>query len=208
MAIFTSVVFNNLRNKLANTVLYTKRSRGIMRGKPDKISNPRTPDQLRQRAKMKLLVDLSRRFAPILKEGFRERTTDTSIYNAFISKNVPVVTVDDSYAATVDLDELICSDGAINLPDVTVSFADNQFTLTQEAQEPDGTGMEDDMVYAGLYESVMKSARLVKIGVRKENTSVQFALPKKWDSANVHIYAFAVSKSKRHTSPTLHVELT
>ena len=68
-----------------------------MRSAPGKIKNPRTPEQLTQRAKISLLGDLGRRFAPIIKEGFRERPKMNSVFNAFVSANVPFVTVDDEY---------------------------------------------------------------------------------------------------------------
>ena len=79
MAIYRSAIFNELRKKLANTVMYILESQGIMRSAPGKIKNPRTPEQLTQRAKISLLGDLGRRFAPIIKEGFRERPKMNSV---------------------------------------------------------------------------------------------------------------------------------
>ena len=46
MAIYRSAIFNELRKKLANTVMYKLESQGIMRSAPGKIKNPRTPEQL------------------------------------------------------------------------------------------------------------------------------------------------------------------
>ena len=86
MAIYRSAIFNELRKKLANTVMYKLESQGIMRSAPGKIKNPRTPEQLTQRAKISLLGDLGRRFAPIIKEGFRERPKMNSVFNAFVSQ--------------------------------------------------------------------------------------------------------------------------
>ena len=59
--------------------MYKLESQGIMRSAPGKIKNPRTPEQLTQRAKISLLGDLGRRFAPIIKEGFRERPKMNSV---------------------------------------------------------------------------------------------------------------------------------
>ncbi|MFR2027403.1 MAG: DUF6266 family protein [Odoribacter splanchnicus] len=203
MAIYRSAIFNELRKKLANTVMYKLESQGIMRSAPGKIKNPRTPEQLTQRAKISLLGDLGRRFAPIIKEGFRERPKMNSVFNAFVSANVPFVTVDDEYQASVDFTEILCSNGGLDLPDVTAAFTDNTITVAQTAQDNTGTGVKDDVIYAGFYESAVKSARLIKICNRGESLSDEFPLPKKWAKENVHIYAFAVSKSKKHTSSTL-----
>lgn len=208
MAIFTSVIFSELRQKLANTVMYKINSKGIMRGKPSRIKNPRTPEQLTQRAKMSLLVDLSRRFTPIIRESFRERPADLSVHNAFVSNNMRFVVVDENYIASIDEKEILCSIGILDIPEVAVSTDENGISITQTKQDATGTGAGDDVVYAGFYESSIKSARLVKIGKRNETSSVIFTLPKKWVQDNVHIYAFAVSKSKRNTSPTLYVELS
>ena len=71
MAIFRSTIFDNVRRKLANTVMFRRYSKGIMRSNPGTIRNPRTPEQLVQRAKMSLLVDLARRMAPVINVGFK-----------------------------------------------------------------------------------------------------------------------------------------
>ena len=142
MAIYRSAIFNELRKKLANTVMYKLESQGIMRSAPGKIKNPRTPEQLTQRAKISLLGDLGRRFAPIIKEGFRERPKMNSVFNAFVSANVPFVTVDDEYQASVDFTEILCSNGGLDLPDVTAAFTDNTITVAQTAQDNTGTGVK------------------------------------------------------------------
>lgn len=208
MAIFTSVIFSELRNKLANTVMYKRDQDGIMRGKPRTIKNPRTPDQLTQRAKMALLVDLSRRFGPILRESFRERPKGMTVFNAFVKNNMPMVQVDENYVATLELKDVVCSSGIIDAPEVTATSDESSITLTQTKQDATGTGALDDVIYAGFYESNIKSARLVKIGKRSETATVKFDLPNKWAKENINIYAFAVSKSKRHTSSTLYVALS
>lgn len=83
----------------------------------------------------------------------------------------------------------------------------SKIILMLEAQETSGTATADDSVYAGFYETVQKSSRLLKIGERRTSTSAEFVLPKKWVAANVKVYAFAVSKSKHNASDTLYLEL-
>lgn len=210
MAIFESFLLGNLSQKVANLVMYKARGKGIVRGKPLKIKNPRTAEQLTQRAKMKLLVDLSRRFGPVITIGFASHAGKQSVYNAFVSANMPQVTVDENFEADIDFSKILCSVGGIDIPDVTASLPEdgNKILLAFEAQEATGTAAADDCVYAGFYETVQKSARLLKIGERRTSANTEFVLPKKWIAANVRIYAFAVSKSKRNASATLYVELS
>lgn len=209
MAIFESFLLGNLTQKVTNLVMYKSNGRGIVRGKPLKVKNPRTPQQLTQRAKMKLLVELSRRFAPVITVGFASRAGKQSVYNAFVSANMPQVTVDENFVADIDFSKILCSAGGLEDPDITASPAEDgsKIILALEAQEATGTAATDDSVYAGFYETVQKSSRLLKIGERRTSTSAEFVLPKKWVAANVKVYAFAVSKSKHNASDTLYLEL-
>lgn len=181
MAIFRSPIFNVLKNKLANTVMYQRASQGIMRSNPGTIRNPRTPEQLTQRAKMKLLVDLSRRFGPVISIGFASRAGRQSVYNVFVSANMSQVTVDENFEADIDFSKILCSAGRIDMPDITASLPEdgNKIVLALEAQEATGTAAADDCVYAGFYETVQKSSRLLKIGERRTAASAEFVLPKK-----------------------------
>ena len=65
-----------------NTVMFRRYSKGIMRSNPGTIRNPRTPEQLVQRAKMSLLVDLARRMAPVINVGFKPLATKQTVHNA------------------------------------------------------------------------------------------------------------------------------
>lgn len=209
MAIFESVIFSKIRQKLANTVMHRRGSQSIMRGKPSKIRNPKTPDQLTQRAKMKLLIDLSLRFASPAYWGFCGRNVNLSPANAFVSKNMEYVTVDENFVASLDFKNLRCSSGILNCPDVTASFDDenNKVSLTQTEQDADGISGENDVVYVVLYDTVMKASRTVTVGKRSETVTKEFSLPKKWTFLNMYAYSFAVNPQKSRASETLNVEL-
>lgn len=208
MAIFKSVLFSDLRKKVADVVFYKSNSNKILRSNPGKIKNPRTLEQRTQRAKMAFLVDLSRRLLSIISVGFLERPSGSSIYNAFVKANMPLVTVDDKLQASIDYTKLLCSNGVKEYPDVSATFAEDTITVIQTEQKSTGSGTFDDMVYAGFYESALRSARLVQIGEREKTTSVEFPLPKGWIKENIYVYAFALSQSRKHTSSTLYVVLS
>lgn len=210
MAIFRSTIFNDVRKKLANTVMYRLYSQGIMRAHPGSVRNPQTPEQMTQRAKIKLLGDLSRRMAPVIKVGFRPLATKQTVYNAFVQANIPQVAVDEQYNATLAAEAILCADGVLAQPEVTATLnaESNDLTLAHAAEEVMGLCAKDDRVYAGLFESGRREALLVEIGTRGETKTVNMSLPKRWESGQVSIYAFAVSKSKRNASLSYLVELS
>ncbi|MEG2341057.1 MAG: DUF6266 family protein [Odoribacter sp.] len=208
MAIFESFLLGNLNQKLANLVMFRSRGKGVVRGKPLNVKNPRTPSQLTQRAKMKLLIDLSRHFSPIIRSSFVEHPHAETVYNTFVRVNMPNVVVDSAFQATLEFSDILCANGILEKPDVTATSDEVGLVFKQEAQTADGTMAMDDVVYVGLYETVQKSARLVQIGERGSAHSIEYLMPKHWIKTNIQIYAFAVSKSKRHSSSTLYVTLS
>lgn len=210
MAIFRSTIFDNVRQKLANTVMFRRYSKGIMRSNPGTIRNPKTPEQLVQRAKMSLLVDLSRRMAPIIKVGFKPLATKQSVYNAFVQANVPLVVVDGDFNATLAPEQMLCSKGVLTAPEVSAtSDADSgKLVLAHAAEQIVGLCAKDDRVYAGLFEKERREAILIELGEREKEENRQVELPKRWSKENLCIYAFAVSLSKRNASPSVCIELS
>lgn len=210
MAIFRSTIFDNVKQKLANTVMFRRYSKGIMRSNPGTIRNPKTPEQLVQRAKMSLLVDLSRRMAPVIKVGFKPLATKQSVYNAFVQANVPLVVVDGDFNATLAPEQMVCSKGVLTAPEVSAtSDADSgKLVLTHAAEQIVGLCAKDDRVYAGLFEKERREAILIELGEREKEESRQVELPKRWSKENLCIYAFAVSLSKRNASPSVCIELS
>lgn len=210
MAIFRSTVFDNVRKKLANTVMYRRYSQGIMRSNPGTIHNPKTPEQLTQRAKIGLLVDLSRRMMPVIKTGFRPLAKKKSVYNAFVQVNEPLVEVDEDFNATLAPERMLCSNGVLTEPEVSATWdeASNKVVLSHTAEEVVGLCAKDDKVYAGLFEKERRESVLVELSARKDDATKQVALPKRWSKENLCIYAFAVSLSKRNASPSVCIELS
>lgn len=210
MAIFRSTIFDNVRQKLANTVMYRLHSKGIMRSNPGTIRNPKTPEQLIQRAKISLLVDLARRMAPVIKVSLKPLATNQTVYNAFVQANVPFVEVDEDFNATLATERMLCSNGVLTEPEVSASWdADsNKVVLAHTKEEVTGLSGKDDKVYAGLFEKERRESMLIELSDRKNDGSKQVTLPKRWSKENLCIYAFAVSKSKRNASPSVCIELS
>ena len=210
MAIFRSTIFDSVRKKLANTVMFRRYSQGIMRSNPGTIRNPKTPEQSVQRAKISLLVDLSRRMAPVIKVGFKPLASKQSVYNAFVQANVPFVEVDEDFNATLAPERMLCSSGVLKRPRVTATWDDseNKLVLRHVAEKVSGLCALDDKIYVGLYESELRESVLVELGSRKSETVEETELPEEWNKENLCIYAFAVSLSKRNASPSACVELS
>lgn len=160
---------------------------------------------LAQRAKMKVLIELSRRLLPVIRKGFVGIGNGTTS-NAFVSLNLEAVSVDESYMVTVDFDRLRMASGLMYTPKVTMAYDDENkmYSFTQEMQvAEEGYSSADDQVYAVLYETVLKRGKLILLRTRGENGNTSESLPEEWDHANVKGYAFATMKNGKAASDSV-----
>ncbi len=208
MAIFNSVLVGGARNSVDNITMYESGGQRIARRKPMKVKNPRTEKQLRQRAKMKFLSELSVGFLEVAAVGFARRDARLSAANAFVQANMGNVTVDEDFVATMDYGLLACSaDKKLKRPLVTATLSGSSLTFNLTAQEAWGSAKKDDQVYGVLFEEVAGESVLVALGTRGEEMSLPVDLPAEWAVENVHAYAFASSANGKRTSATTALEI-
>ena len=135
MAIFNSVLVGGARNSVDNITMYESGGQRIARRKPMKVKNPRTEKQLRQRAKMKFLSELSVGFLEVAAVGFARRDARLSAANAFVQANMGNVTVDEDFVATMDYGLLACSaDKKLKRPLVTATLSGSSLTFNLTAR--------------------------------------------------------------------------
>ena len=160
---------------------------------------------LAQRAKMKDLIELSRRLLPVIRKGFIGIGSGTTS-KAFVSLNLGAASADESYMVKIDFDRLRMASGLMYTPKVTAAYDEENkmYSFTQEMQvAEEGYSSADDQVYAVLYETVLKRGKLILLRARGENGNTSESLPEEWDPANVKGYAFATTKNGKAASDSV-----
>ena len=112
MAIFESSLFFRLRNSLGNVVTYTYCGKGVLRGKPLCVRNPRTPAQQVVRLRFKAAGRLSAYFRKVALLGFPASYAVQS-HNAFVGANLSIFDVDENMQVRPDYRRLVCSQGKL-----------------------------------------------------------------------------------------------
>lgn len=202
MAIFNSYLLGKARKSVGNVTLAYVEKKNIARAKVFSRRDNATPPVLTQRAKMRLLGAMSRRLLPIIRVGFVGVGKGTTS-NAFVAQNMGAVSVDESYAATMDYDRMRVASGILYPPAVTVTFDDagGTFSFSQAAkEETDGYALADDQVYAVLYEMELNRAKLFSLVARGTGGMASVDLPDGWTGEKVKVYAFATSANGREAS--------
>ncbi|WP_099290794.1 DUF6266 family protein [Butyricimonas sp. Marseille-P3923] len=202
MAEFNSYLLGKAKKSVGNITLCYTRRKNIAKAKIFSRKDNPTPEMLAQRARMKVLVQLSRNLLPVIRKGF-VGIGNGSTSNAFVARNMKAVEVNEQNVATVNFDQLLVASGILNPPKVTVTYDEEnnkyQFSQVEQAEE-DGYAFVDDQVYAVLYETERGRSRLVELRTRGESGSTSYALPEEWDNTKVKVYCFAMLKRGKEVS--------
>ena len=115
MAIFKPTIFQDISGSVGNVTSYKVGKTQIARGKPGFVKDAKTPEQLKQRARLSLITKLRRRFLKILSVGYCSPSGKICA-NCFTRDNIHKVNADDVENPTVDLLTLSLSGGGLRLP--------------------------------------------------------------------------------------------
>ena len=197
MAKFDSYLLGKVSKTLGNVTMCYMNKQNIARARIFSRKDKPTSDVLDQRARMKVLIELSRFLLPVVQKGFVGIGNGTTS-NAFVAKNMKSVDVDEMHTATVDYERLKVAMGLQDIPEVSVSYSSESkmYSFEQEMQEEEeGYALADDKVYGVLLETVLNRAKIVPLRDRGENGNTSYALPEDWDEANVKVYCFATLRT-------------
>lgn len=120
--------------KLGSSVFAISGGEQIVRQYNPVVSNPNTPAQVAQRAKLKLMSQIAADLAPVLaipKDGLK------SARNQFVSKNIGNATFADN-TAEVDYEKLQITGGSAAMPELgNVAYADGHVTGSLASAAPE-----------------------------------------------------------------------
>lgn len=197
MAKFDSYLLGKVTNSVGNVTMCYTNKQNIAKAKIFSRKDKPTPEILDQRAKMKVLVQLSRRLLPVIRKGFVGIGRGTTS-NAFVKENLVAVETDEKHVATIMFDRVKLSKGLLNPPKVSATYASENKTFAFEQtmeKDEDGYAFGDDKVYVVLLETVLSRSKIVALRDRSESGNMSYALPEDWDEANVKVYCFATLKN-------------
>lgn len=140
--------------KLGSSVFAISGGEQIVRQYNPVVSNPNTPAQVAQRAKLKLMSQLAADLAPVIaipKDGLK------STRNIFVSKNIGLATYDNDEAA-IDVAKLQITPGTSHIGQLTVERDGGSIVALIQGGTPDDV---TDVVYA-LFE-VGEDSQLILI---------------------------------------------
>lgn len=197
MAKFNSYLLGKVKKSVGNVTMCYTNKQNIAKAKIFSRRDNPTPEMLDQRARMKVLVQLSRRLIPVIRKGFVGMGNGTTS-NAFIKANQAAVKVDEKHMADIVFEQVKIAAGLLYPPKVTVKYDEENkaYSFVQKMEEEEeGYALADDKLYAVLLETVLNRAKIVPLRDRGENGETSYALPEDWDAVNVKVYCFATLRN-------------
>lgn len=130
-------LFGAITGKLADTVMAVRNGEQLARKYQPIVSNPSTPAQVAQRAKLKLLSQLSAVMSPVIAIP---RKGSVSSRNLFTKVNFPLTNFSTN-TASIDLDQIQLTSSVVALPNLFVSRSAESFVaalvVDSDAPAPD-----------------------------------------------------------------------
>lgn len=181
-------LFGAMTGKLADTVMAVRNGEQIARKYQPMVFNPSTPAQIQQRAKLKLLSQLSAVMAPVI--AFRRKGT-ASARNIFTKVNFGAT----SYAsntAEIDLVNVKLTSSVVSLPALSVSRVGYTDTVSVNESEE---GLIDRVVFAAfrqMPDNTLRYSGSQVINTPNASGMFEATFGLSYDDASVVYYAYGV----------------
>ena len=178
-------LFGAMTGKLADVVMVVRNGEQIARKYQPIVSNPSTTAQVAQRAKLKLMAQLSAVMAPVIA---MRREGAVSARNIFVRYNFRSATFDND-TADVELADIKLTKSAVSLPSLSAGVQASVLTVALSASEP----TLDRVVYCLFRKENDNTLRLVGSQVvSTSGTSQTFSTTFNVSLAPHVVYAYGV----------------
>ena len=193
----------SFRGKVGNLSFYVSQGEQMARKGDAERSGEFTEEQQKIQQAATVIWTLGSVLQPALKLGFRgNKKKHWSPMNQFANLNKSVVTVtkeetegEEKWTADVDFTALLCSDGNLKRPKVTVTHdeAGKTLSFTLASSSETFNGSADDEVYAlAISVGEVFDATMQRLGTRGEGGTASMDLSD-LEEGELHVYVFATT---------------
>lgn len=195
-------------NAVGGTVYYVRCGQNVARRKGVRRKN-RTFLQEQQQECFGALARLGALLKEVISMGFVQRKQGVFDTNVFIQRNKDICRVGEEGRIAVNYEKLVCSEGDLREPEVTVMQGEGEHDLTFicEEMEVDKDALPDDRIMGVMFDTVNGFCRCVELCERREGGATNVTLEEEWNLEALAVYAFAVSKGGRRVSGSVYLPL-
>lgn len=207
MAIVKDILGNKVSGTVGEVVLSNLNGQTIMRRRPRINPDNRTPAQLRNQERFRLIHRFSSQFKQVLiPQVWDGLGTADNGYNLFVKTNAPAFGPDGELA---DAKKILLSVGKLALPEQMQAQRKADHPMSVEVKwvkDPSWGGMslKDELMVISTAKG--KYSDIHPTGIKRLNLGGSFTLPEQVADAT-HIYLFFESKDQRSYSQSICLEI-
>jgi hypothetical protein len=194
-------ILGGFSGKVGTVVGANWKTISYMRSLPQKVRNPRTLAQQKQRGKFALVVALLKPIIPFLRVGWKLYAHKQSAYNAASSYTLANAVTGTFPNYQIDFDKLLVSRGNLtpaNTPQLDA--VQNQITMRWTDNSNVGTAKPTDKALAVVLNTTSGEAIFIESGSTRASGQQKIALPENWAGNKVYCYLGFVSDDGREVA--------
>ena len=206
MAIVQNPVTGRTKKKMGNVVFSKNFDKNTMRSKPISVKNPKTPGQVNQRSKFKLMIFTSRVLLGMIRISFQNMAIGMSAFNAFFKANVKtaITGVPGNYSISWPL--LLIAKGPLDKPKNLVASIDHPASIKRTWSPPisplDVTN--SDKLFTVAYNITKDEWSYGESGTLRSAGTDEQGVPAYWSGSTVHLYTFFVTANGKQCSDSIY----
>jgi hypothetical protein len=199
-------ILGGFSGKIGTVVGANWKQIAYMRSLPQKVKNPRTEAQLRQRSKIALVVNLLKPLNPLLRIGWKHHTGRQSAFNAATSYALANAITGTFPNFAIDYKKVLVSRG--NLPpivDCTGTPSTSKVEVTWGNNSNDGTAQTTDKLHIVVLNPAKETAIILE-GEKRSKGTQSITIPTTWKNDKAHIYLSFVSDDGKEVSNSVCID--
>jgi hypothetical protein len=188
-------ILGGFSGKVGTVVGASWKGISYMRSLPQKVRNPRTEGQRRQRQKFTMVVELLKPLIPILRIGWKLFAKKQSAFNAVTSYLLANAITGDFPNYQIDLSKLLISRGNLTpVADATVSPSPGSITVSWSDNSNVGNAQPTDKLLLAIVNPQKNESITVYDQTTRQAVSQTIQTPTMWSGDTVNAYIGFISE--------------
>jgi hypothetical protein len=206
MAIVQNPITGRTKKKFGNAVFSKQFGKNTLRTKPIEVKNPRTPGQVNQRSKFKLMVFQSRLLIGMIRISFQNMAIGKSAFNAFMQANIKTAITGIPGNYTINYPALIVAKGPLFQVQNLVAGNDlagkvkRTWDIPTDPLDPSNS----DKLYNVAYNVTKNEWSYGQPGTLRSAGTDEQGVPANWSGNTVHVYTFFISSDGKKCSDSIY----
>lgn len=182
-------IFGNVRGKVGNVIGSSWKDVYYFKSRPQKVSNPRTAKQMKQRSKFSLVQQMISATIEVIRVGFKHmQTGSTSAYNEATSYNMLNAMKETEKGHEIDYEKFMIARGDLEIAnDVSVEMDGSELRFYWDTT-PHGNASEHDQAILVAYNPEMKTSVYDLSAAKRRAGEGYVTIPEFWKGTTIETY--------------------